>query len=119
MIDFNKPIRFTIDKGTAHFIGKRVDGGFVIERAGFRTSLLTVDEEGREVGVFLGELMTVDEEGREVGVFLGEPIIENVPERITRWILMTPDTGYSSGEDAAMAAVRSGGGYTVVKVEFE
>jgi len=104
MIDFNKPIRFISDKSPAHCVGPRIDGNFVVERAD-HPSLLIVDENGCAVI------------NSSISSF--SPVIENIPERITRWILMTPDTGYSSGEDAAMAAVRSGGGYTVVKVEFE
>jgi len=98
-IDFEKPIRFVSSKLPARVIGRRLNGCFLVERADADSAAYDVNENG-------------------VGV-TGTRIIENVPERITRWILVTPNTGYESKEDAIKEAVRCGGGYTVVKVEFE
>jgi len=99
MIDFEKPIRFALSKFPARVIGHRLNGCFLVERADADSDAYEVNENGV---------------GRT-----GIRIIENVPDRITRWILVTPHTGYDSKEDAIKDAVRSGGGYTVVKVEFE
>ena len=85
-IDFNKPIRFTAGKDPAHFVGQRLDGDFFIERYGS------------------GGLIIVDEYGRISNTFDSPPIIENVPELITRWVLVTPYCGYDSKEDALRAA---------------
>ena len=102
MIDFEKPIRFTDDNCPAHFIGQRLDGNFLIE------------EDGHP------RLVVVDKDGRGVSIFWPTPIIENVPERITRWILMTPYTGYDSKEDAINVAARYEGEHcAVIRVEFE
>jgi len=105
MIDFDKPIRFVDNNKPAHFIGKRLDGLFVIE----------VDLEDR--------LFIVDKDGRAIINSLPpslSPIIENVPERITRWIVVTPYTGFDSEEEAHRAAERFGcRRYTLARVEVE
>jgi len=103
MIDFTKPIRFACDKEPARTIGRRANGHFVVEG------------EGSE------ELFIVDENGYVQNWRLETPFIKNIPERITRWILMTPNTGYDNKEDA-LRAVELYEGYensAVVMVEFE
>jgi len=107
MIDFKKPIRFVCDKEPAHFVGPLLDGNFVIERTDFiKAPLILVDENGCAVI------------NSSISSF--SPVIENVPERITRWILMTPHMGYDSKEDALEVAKHCWGEeYTVVKIEFE
>jgi len=102
VIDFDKPIRFTDDKTQAHFIGPRLDGRLVVERPGHPG------------------LIIVDSDGRERSVSTVAPIIENIPKRITRWILMLPESGYENKEDALAAAnMIQMSCPAVVRVEFE
>ena len=100
MIDFDKPIRFVDSKLPARVIGRLLNGRLLVENANVETLVYEVDECGRNRN--------------------GSYIIENTTERITRWIIMTPHTGYKSKESALAAAeIYTGGCYTVLKVEVD
>jgi len=102
MTDFKKPIRFTIDKTPAHLIGPRLDGTFLIERYEHP------------------DIIIVDKEGRGLSLFSVSPIIENVPERITRWVVVTPHIGYENKEEAINVAAHYEGKHcAVVKLVLE
>jgi len=103
MIDFKKPIRFAETKGPAHFVGPRLDGRFVIEEVDGNPLIFSVDENGF-VPLWRAET----------------PLIENIPERITRWVVMTPHIGYENKEEAINVAAHYEGEHcAVIRVEFE
>jgi len=104
-IDFEKPIRFTDDNAPAHLIGQRIDGNFVLEVEG-RPLLIIVDKDGRVVIA--------------PSTYSFSPVIENVPERITRWIIASSNTGYESKKDALNAVAQfHNPDCAVIRIEFE
>ena len=76
-IDFEKPFRFLASGLTGHFIGPRAGNGYFAVECAAGSSISTVDTFGNTY-------------------LTGEPLIENIPEKITRWVNFY-NSGYPEG----------------------
>ena len=81
-IDFTKPLRCTsTDKSPVHYIGVDKDGKHVCQKTTGMEAIFIVDRFGKSA-------QFVD--------------IENIPEKITRWVNMFTSSGYATKAEADM-----------------
>jgi hypothetical protein len=95
-LDYNKPLRFSTTHESVHYVGIELGGKHVLQ-IGTTQGLLQVDEYGRSVSYH---------------------DVENVPEKIVRWICVMPDSGFPTKEEAAKIAALDHR-YSMIRIEFE
>ena len=95
-IDFSKPLRFTaIDKAPVHYIGLDKDGKHMCQKTTGMEAIFVVDQWGKSA-------QFVD--------------IENVPEKLVRWVNVYPDA-HPSKKDADHCAAADR--IACIRIEFE
>jgi hypothetical protein len=97
-VDYNKPIRFTEGSRAVHYVGIDSSGMHVVQIAN------------------TPEFARFNDVGQSVDRYYQD--LENVPEKIARWICVMPDSGFPTKEEAAKIAALDHR-YSVVQVEFE
>jgi hypothetical protein len=99
-LDYNKPLRFSTTHESVHYVGIELGGKHVLQ-IGTTQGFLQVDGYGRSVAYH---------------------DVENVPEKIVRWIVRwivtRPEYGYETKE-GALEWASSNPNWTVVRIEYE
>ena len=96
-LDFTKPLRISKSHKPVHYVGR--------------------DDQGRAIAQVAGTFnyFSVDEYGASRDYW----DLENVPEKIVRWVVTHPEYGFSTEEEALRRASQSGPEKGVVRIEFE
>jgi hypothetical protein len=95
-LDFNKPVRFSGNKNAVHYVG--------------------IDAKGNRV--FHNPMVDAFFKASDNGESDDHQTIENVPEKIVRWICVMPDSGFPTKEEAAKIAALDHR-YSMIRIEFE